>query len=142
MNLYRTESHNAKYNAQRNLAGRTFYPEDGTLRSFHARILDSGVIDNGLLFYLIESVALDMNNTKRGYRYVIFDVFGTVVARRSIEDCFKTAAAARKAFWNTVNDLDALEITAKAIDSAERGYAREIDDARAKLAGMADKVAA
>jgi len=142
MNLYREESQNPKFNAQRNLAGRTHYVDDATLKCFKSRILESGSVDGGLLFYLIESVALDLDNTQRGYRPVIFNVFGGVISRVSLSDCFKISDAARKAMWDTLDTLDAREITAKAIDSMERRYAMEIADARAKLAGMAEKVAA
>lgn len=142
MNLYRLESSNAKYNAQRNLIGRTHYVDDATLRSFHSRILYSGDEDNGLLFALVESLALDMHNKRRGYRYVIFNVFGSVVSRVNIEDCHKSRKAAEKALWKALDSIDAQEITAQAIDQQERNYAMEIAQARATLQGPSMKVAA
>lgn len=142
MNLYRLESSDAKHNAQRNLIGRTHYVDDATLRSFHSRILYSAAIDNGLLFALVESLALDMHNTWRGYRYVIFDVFGSVVSPVDIKYCFKSRKAAEKAMWKTLDAMDALEITAQAIDRQERNFAMEIAQARATLKRLSMKVAA
>lgn len=142
MNFYQNESSDAKWNAQRNLTGRTHYVDDDTLRSFHSRILSSHVVDNGLLFAIVESVALDCHNTRRGYRYVIFDVFGNTVERASLDDCYKSNAAAQKAMWAALNGMDAMTITAAAIDAQECGYAREIAQARADLAALSIKVAA
>ena len=136
MNLYRAESENPKLNAQRNLAGRTHYVDDATLKCFKSRILESGSGDGGLIFYLLESVALDLDNTQRGYRPVIFDVFGGVISRVSLSDCFKTSREAKRAMWAIIDQLNAHEITAKAIDSLERQHVMEIATARDRLAGM------
>ena len=133
MNLYRNESSNAKYDAQRNLSGRTHYVDDDTLRYHHSRVLSSHVVDNGLLFAITESCALDMNNTKRGYRYVIFDVFGTSIERTNLEESFTTSRAACKAMWAALNQIDAKAHTLKAIDDQGRRYAQELDEMRAKV---------
>ncbi|KAH2035914.1 hypothetical protein KXW51_006159, partial [Aspergillus fumigatus] len=75
--LFRTESHDPKTNAQRNLCGRTHYVDDDNLRFHKSRVISARVVDNGLLFAIVTSDALDFENRKRGFRYVIFDVFGT-----------------------------------------------------------------
>lgn len=95
--LYTHESCDTKYNAQRNLAGRTHYVDDETLRFHKSRITASGERANGLLFQITTSDALDMRNTKRGFRTTVFDVFGTVVYRANLEDAKSTSAAAEKA---------------------------------------------
>ncbi len=97
--LFTHESGHPKYNAQRNLRGRTHYVDDDTLRSFHSRITSSGIIGNawGLLFRVTESCALDMHNTRRGFRCVVFDVFGTAIHRPNLENTFRTGAQAEKA---------------------------------------------
>lgn len=80
MQLYECKNYsNAKYDAQLNLEGRTHYVDDDSLRFHHAKVLETRVHYNGLLFSLIESTGLDMHNTKRGFRYVIFDLFGNVI---------------------------------------------------------------
>lgn len=130
MNLFRNESSDAKHNAQRNLEGRTHYVDDGSLRFHKSRILMTRVVSNGLLFALIESCALDMNNTKRGFRYVVFNVFGTVVARPKLEDSYRTHKAAEKGMWAKLNELDAKALTLAAIESATTGYLAEMDSLR------------
>ncbi len=136
MNLFREESNDPKTNAQRNLAMRTHYADDDTLRFFYARILSTRVIAGGLLFGLVESVALDPNNSRRGYRAVIFDVFGTVVLRADMESARKTADAARKDLAN--HGLDAIALTRAGIERQRENNARELE----RLAADVDKIAA
>jgi hypothetical protein len=47
-----------------------------------------------------------MNNTKRGFRYVLFDVFGTTIDRLSIDESFRTKDQAKKAFWKFFDTFD------------------------------------
>ncbi len=126
MNLYRDESSDAKTNAQRNLCGRTHYVDDDSLRWHKSRVLSTRVTDGGLLFAIITSDALDMNNTRRGFRYVVFDVFGTVVARPQLEEAFRTSEQARKAMWKALNGLDAVWLTRDAIAKARCNYEQEL----------------
>jgi hypothetical protein len=87
-----------KHEAQDALAGRTHYVDDSTLRYFHARITDARPIMEGLFFEIMESSSKDMHNTARGFRVVVFDVFGEPVYRPSIDDMKSTSAAAYKAY--------------------------------------------
>lgn len=119
MNLYRDESSNPKWNAQRNLQGRTHYVDDDTLRFHKARILQTHITDNGLLFAMVESVALDPHNSKRGYRPVVFDVFGTVLERPSLENACRSRQQAAKEMWAILDSINATKHTLKAI--AEQG---------------------
>ena len=133
MKRFTHQSSNPKWNAQRSLNGLTHYVEDDTLRFHKSRILSTHILDEGLLFALIESCALNMDNTSRGFRYVIFDVTGTVIGRLTLQETFKTRRQAEKAMWSYVDTLDAKNITRKAIDQAERNYQDEIQQARKEL---------
>lgn len=141
MNLFREESSNPKYNAQRNLEGRTHYVDDSTLKFHKSRILETHITDNGLLFALIESVALDMGNTQRVYRPVIFDVFGTVLWRVKLKDSYGTRKAAEKAMWADLNAIDAKEHTYKAAIASREAYAAEMNELIDKVAKLESKVA-
>jgi len=88
-----------KANAQDNLRGVSHYVDDSTLQYFKSRICDATEIMNGLFFKIVESVALDMHSTERGYRVVVFDVFGSiVVGRASLDDYYKTRKQAERNF--------------------------------------------
>jgi hypothetical protein len=139
--LYQTKSSYPKPNAQSNLSGRTHYVADDTLRFHKSRILSAHVVYEGLLFAIVESVAMDMNNTKRGVRYVVFDVFGRVISRVSLEDCWRTRDQATKAMWTFIDGCDAAAITREGIENAEKWHARDMDDLRGKLATLEPKVA-
>jgi hypothetical protein len=102
------------------------------LRWHKSRILSSRVVDNGLLFAIIESAALDMNNTRRGFRYVVFDVFGHAVSRVNLEGCWRTRDGAAKAMWAYLNTIDAKAITREGIEREERNHAREIAELLAR----------
>lgn len=133
-NLYRHQhSDNATTEAQRNLEGRTHYVEPDTLRFHKSRVLATRVVDDGLLFALIESVSLDFDNTRRGYRYVVFNIFGHVISRASLKDVWSTRKAAEKAMWAFLNAVDAKSETLKAIERVERQHAQEMSDLRALL---------
>lgn len=108
--LFRRESHDAKRDAQYNLNGRTHYVDDDTLRYFKARILSSYVVDQGRLYAIVESSSGNSDHTTRIFRYVIFDLFGTVVERPDIEHSWKSSAAATKAMWAMLDKLDARQI--------------------------------
>jgi len=145
MNLYRNESSNPKWNAQRNLQGRTHYVDDDTLRFHKARIISSHVIGEhrgALLFALVESVGLDMNNTRRGFRYAIFDVFGECMERPDLEHAFTTSEQARKAMWAALNAIDAQAHTLAAIDRQAKQHAQEMDELRATVRKIGMKEAA
>lgn len=103
--LFTQQSSDPKHNAQRALSGITHYADDDTLKWHKARILSTAILAEGLLFRIAESCALDMNNTKRGTRCVVFDVFGTAVYRPDLENTFKTSDKARTVAAETEIDL-------------------------------------
>jgi hypothetical protein len=86
--------------AQDQLMGRTHYVDPETLRHHHARVLRARPVCSGLLFRIIESAAADYQNTKRVYRYVVFDVWGEVVTRPELEDSFSSTDKALKPSTN------------------------------------------
>ena len=138
-NLYRSESSYPKNNAQRNLAGRTHYVDDDTLRSFYSRIISARHTDGGLLFAIVTSDAKDFENKSRGFRYVIFDLFGTVIERNpsSVDrEYFRTSEKAEKAMWAALNAMDAADITRKGIANAERQHTSEMERCRTNLAKL------
>ena len=86
--LYRSRYfYHARDAAQDALTGRTHYADPETLRYFHSRILSAYPILDGLFFRLTESCSLDPDNTRRGFRCVLFDIFGEVVYRPDLESC-------------------------------------------------------
>jgi hypothetical protein len=133
MQIYQNKSSYPKPNAQENLMGRTHYVDDDTLRFHHSRILSSHVLYEGLLFAIITSDAMDYENKTRGFRYVIFDLFGTVINRPKLEEMFKTRNQASKAMWAMVNTLDAKAITLAGIENAEKWHKMEMDELRSKV---------
>ena len=136
MNLYKTESYTPKWNAQSNLNGRTHYVDDDTLKFHKSRILSSRVVDQGLIFALIESCAANPDNMLRVFRYVIFDIFGTVIERPNLYGSFKSKKSAEKAMWASLNDIDAKKITLLAIERAEKNHALEMDRLRKDVAEL------
>jgi hypothetical protein len=126
-----------KHEAQEALLGRTHYVTDSTLRYFHARIIDARPIMEGLFFEIMESSSKDMHNTARGFRVVVFDVFGQTVYRPGIEDMKNTSAAARKAY-KTEFAIDPAAYYAEKLQSRARTLAREAE----ALTKAAEQVAA
>ena len=127
-----------KRNAQQNLQGRTHYAEDESLRFFHARIVSAHADQNGLFFKMVESIAVDYNNTRRGFRVVVFDLFGQVIYRPSLDDCASTQAAA-VVLWMKSEKIDpAAYYRAELKARANRltNQAAAMTEAAAQLEGM------
>lgn len=92
---FRDQSNDPLRNAQRNLDGKTHYYDDDTVRWHGCRVLQSGTAAEGLLFWAITSDALDMHNTKRGFRYVVHNVFGNCVSRPDLEEAVNSQKKAK-----------------------------------------------
>lgn len=133
---FETKSCDAKHNAQQNLSGKTHYVDDDTLRFHKSRIQCSQKLANGLLFYICTSDALDMNGTRRGFRYVVFDVFGTTVFRPDLEGAKPTRDAARKEFEKI--EFDVLAHYRDALSHKlqwERDQLKSLEEARNSIYG-------
>ena len=133
MRLYTEYSSNPKYNAQHNLGHITHYVDDQNLRFHKSRILSTHIIDKGMLFALVESVATDPNNRRRGFRPVVFNVFGSIVSRVSLEDCYSSRKAAEKALWEIVNNMDAKAETLAAIQRRADSCVKDYEDFAEKV---------
>jgi hypothetical protein len=126
MNLYKNESGYPLINAQRNLCGRTHYVDQDTLRFHKSKVMSAHVMDQGLLFGIVTSDSLNFENTKRGFRFVIFNIFGTVIARTEMENAFRTSDQARKAMFVAADAIDAKAITFAAIEREAKRHAEQI----------------
>ena len=133
MKLYENSSSYAKVNAQNNLMGRTHYVDDSTLRFHKSRILKAKATVDGLLFYLIESCAADMDNTRRIFRHVIFDITGNTVSRPSLDEGCKTRAQAEKQLWAAMELIDNKALSLAAVNRAQEYAVAEFDRVRSEI---------
>jgi hypothetical protein len=120
---------NPLHYAQDQLQGRTHYVDDSTLRFFHARIIGAHDDADGLLFWIVESSAKDSDNNARGFRPVVFDIFGEVVYRVGLSDMVKTSDKARTLYREWLESFDieahyrrALENRAKRLETDAQQY--------------------
>ncbi len=141
MELFTDKSSNAKWNAQRNLEGRTHYVDDGTLRHHKARILAARPICNGLLFMLIESVAMDPDGRKRGFRGVAFDLYGHIVTRCNLDQCASTSVKAEKEFWSQIDGVDPVAVNLESLERKRKYQTEEWDRAAAQITALNIKAA-
>ena len=117
-NKYIEESYNAKRNAQANLAGRSHFVDDDTLRFFAGRVLSAYDAADGRLFVVVHSQKRGFDDHSREFGYAIFDLAGTVIA--DSPDKFKTGATARKHCAAALQAIDAEQATAAAIEHVTR----------------------
>lgn len=96
--LFGHKSTDPKRNAQQNLNGRTHFVDDDTMRYFGSRIISARPMNDGLFFRIVESVATDHNKSRRGFRVVVFDIFGFKVFCPSFDKCTSSSAAAENYF--------------------------------------------
>ena len=136
MHLFTHQSSHPKFNAQRNLEGLTHYVDDQTLRYHKARILKTHITDNGLLLALVESVALDPRGEERRFRPVIFNLFGMILSRNDLTNCFKSSAAAEKAMWAELEKIDAKAVTLAAIREQKKTFAEAMQSLTEKVRAL------
>jgi hypothetical protein len=116
LNTYDDRGQDPTTRAQAALSGRTHYAEPGTLRFHFARITSARRISMGAFFMLVESCAADYENTRRVFRAVCFDIFGTVIYRPDLDESSTSTAAATTAFykfWNEFNEVAYYQETLK-----------------------------
>ena len=92
--------------AQDQLVGRTHYVDSDTLRFHKSRILSARPKFDGLCYQITESCALDPDNTRRGYRVVLFDLFGSTIYRPTLDECRRSREAAEKDFARWAETFD------------------------------------
>lgn len=121
-----------KLNAQAALEGLTHYCDDETLRFHHSRIVGACVVAGGAFFKVCETCAQDYENTKRGYRVILFDMTGEAVYRPNLDDMTRTREQAERAFFAWFDGFDQLaHYRAKLDREAHELSARVLDVVRA-----------
>lgn len=136
LSTFNCQSCDPKWDAQRNLQGRTHYVDESTLRGFESRILATGHSTDGMLFWLIESVNSRPNHSGRNKRFVAFDLWGTVVNDRAGSDdagWHRTSEAAYKAGEAWAAGFDSAAHTLATLKERAK---HDIDHARRILAAL------
>ena len=128
--LYENKSSYAKNNAQANLEGRSYFATDSAHRFFGARINIAHQTASGLLFFIVESSFLDMQKTKRGFRFHLFDIFGQEIANQELDQAVKTSEQARKAGYQFLDNFDLAKHYAKKLEDIARRAKREAIEAQ------------
>lgn len=128
MKRFERQTYNsAKLDAQLNLKGLTHYVDDDTLKYFGSRINQTFILEDGLLFGLIESVYLTYEKKNRGFRFVIFDISGNVVERADLDSTYSSSKYAKKYMYEYLETIDATEITKKALQDKKKYLLRDIE---------------
>ena len=120
--------------AQKNLSGRTYYTEPETLRFHHSRIVGGGVHLCGAAYRVLEITALDYDNTRRGYRAVLFDLTGRTIYCPKLEECHRTKEQAMRAFWAWFETFDPLAYYRERMNEQADQKARDIERLHAAAA--------
>ena len=128
--LYEDKSCYPEGNARRNLMGRTHYVDDDIMHYFKARINSAYHSDDGLTFYIRESVGHPSDG--RLHRCVLFDVFGDVLTDRS-DALYKTSKQAQAHFDQWRKGFDVLAHTEARIRSINERAIRTATEALAIL---------
>jgi len=129
--LYDNKSSYAKNNAQLNLEGRSHFATDSALRFFGARINSAHHTCSGLLFFIVESSFLDMQKTRRGFRFHLFDIFGQEIGKQEINQAVKTSEQAIKAGYQFLDNFDLPKHYAQKLEDIARRAKREASEAQA-----------
>ena len=129
--LYDNKSSYPKNNAQLNLEGRSHFATDSALRFFGARINSAHHTASGLLFFIVESSFLDMQKTKRGFRFHLFDIFGQEIGNQELDQAVKTSEQARKAGYQFLDNFDLPKHYAHKLEDIARRAKREASEAQA-----------
>ena len=128
--LYGNKSSYTKFNAQDNLEGRSYFATNSALRFFGARINSAHHTASGLLFFIVESSFLDMQKTKRGFRFHLFDIFGQEIGNQELDQAVKTSEQARKAGYRFLDNFDLAKHYAQKLEDLARKAEREAKEAR------------
>ncbi len=118
--------HSPVQNAQAALTGITHYCDAGTLRFHNSRIVGACAVSFGAFFKVTETCAQDYQNTRRGYRVVLFDMTGRAVYRPSLDELTRTREQADKAFYAWFDQFDEIGHYREQIDGRTDKLARQI----------------
>lgn len=140
--LFREECSDPTTNAQRNLMTRSHYVDPDTLRFHKLRVLSSHVVDNGLLFAIVTSNAADYQNTRRTFRYVIFNIFGTIIDRQDIDKGYSSRKQATQHMWAALSCIDAKADTLAEIAREAQKMTDHLRDLAHKTRDIETKAAA
>jgi len=124
--LFSDKSSYMVYNAVRNLESRTHYVDKGTLKYFSARIVGGSDQCAGTVFRLVESLPNGFQG-KRGFRFVAFDVFGTVLNEREF---FTSSQKATNGFYTWLGTFDLVGHYREAFATRATRAKRESDEMR------------
>ena len=128
LTIYQERRNHPADNAQENLMGRTHYVDPGTLRFHKSRIVSARPIMAGAFFLIIESCALDYENTRRGFRAVLFDLAGDTVYHPKLEECRRTREQASRDFDKWLGTFDPLaHYRTEMLERADRLFRQGID---------------
>lgn len=125
--LFECHSSDPTYNAQRNLEGKTYFVSPDNLKFHKSKVLSSRAVAGGLLFKVVTSDSLDYNNTKRGARVHLFDVFGNHVWGVDLEQASKDRKGAEKVF-DAAPDFDVAAHYKQALSERVTRLSREVRD--------------
>ena len=139
--LYSNKSSYPKPNAQQNLEGRSYFATDSALKFFGARINSAHHSASGLVFFIVESSFLDMNKTKRGFRFHLFDIFGEEIGKQELDQAVKTSEQARKAGYSFLDQFDLTAHYARKLESIARKADKQAQEARAICAQLTESEA-
>ena len=139
--LYSDKSSYAKPNAQLNLERRSYFATDSALKFFGARINSAHQSCSGLVFFIVESSFLDMNKTKRGFRFHLFDIFGEEIGKQELDQAVKTSEQARKAGYKFIDQFDLTAHYARKLESISRQADKQAQEARAICAQLTESEA-
>jgi hypothetical protein len=125
-----------KLNAQAALEGWSHYCDDSTLRFHHSRIVGACVVAGGAFFKVTETCTKDYENTKRGYRVVLFDMMGEAVYHPSLDDMPRTREQAERAFFAWFDGFDQLAHYRAKLDREARKWAKRVTDIETATANL------
>lgn len=136
-NLFRHDSSYPDREAERNLEGRTHYVDPSTRKYFGSRILSATVhaSTHGLIFSIRESVYADPDKTRRVFRGVAFDIFGTVIYHPGFGEYASNSAAADKVFYEWLNAFDAVAHYVKVLEARAKRLEADAVALRTIVAG-------
>jgi hypothetical protein len=120
----------ARASAQDQLNDITPYVRDNTLRFHHSRINGCAPMFDGLFFRITESVSLDMHNTKRGTRCVLFDLTGRTVFHPSLSDTRASCGAALKQYHQWADTFDPIAYYREKLTANAARLEAQADDMR------------